>query len=302
MATKPQELTVERYKFYKTQANPLADGKIAEIFNMNINQLNAFKKENDLIGKFDVRKTRPQDVKVFKGSDLREEEPTAVKPDPPLLKENDIDLNDKAKERALKAIEEYQVNKQLKEKLDSRKIAPEDTLMLVGTENTISKSQPEALPVENFADIKKQLQKEMDDLRKEKAWLEEQHVKDTDEKDELRAQLEKAKQEASYLELITRVSDTVKAERFRQNSLYGHQRHDYGVWLAILTEEFGEVAQAMQTGWGWGKKTDANDLFEELTHVSAVANAFAEQVLEDRMKGVGRGAEQCPTVDAVAAH
>jgi NTP pyrophosphatase (non-canonical NTP hydrolase) len=74
----------------------------------------------------------------------------------------------------------------------------------------------------------------------------------------------------------------VGLERVRQDSKWGIQRHDLGTWLMILVEEVGEVAQAMQKNKGWGKDTDANDLFMELIHVSAVSAAIAEQLLEER--------------------
>jgi NTP pyrophosphatase (non-canonical NTP hydrolase) len=73
----------------------------------------------------------------------------------------------------------------------------------------------------------------------------------------------------------------VLRERKRQNEIWGLQRHDYGKWLAILTEEVGEVAQAMQKEWGWGKPTDQDDLYTELMHVAAVACAIAEQLREE---------------------
>jgi NTP pyrophosphatase (non-canonical NTP hydrolase) len=71
-------------------------------------------------------------------------------------------------------------------------------------------------------------------------------------------------------------------ERLRQGAKWGLQRHDYGTWLQILVEEVGEVAQAMQTKRGWGKLSDADDLYKELIHVAAVAAAIAEQVLEEK--------------------
>jgi NTP pyrophosphatase (non-canonical NTP hydrolase) len=74
----------------------------------------------------------------------------------------------------------------------------------------------------------------------------------------------------------------VEKERFRQNAKWGRQRHSHGDWLKILIEEVGEVAQAMQTGQGWGKDSDANDLYKELIQVAAVAVAIAEQVEEER--------------------
>lgn len=71
-------------------------------------------------------------------------------------------------------------------------------------------------------------------------------------------------------------------ERQRQDAKWGLQRHELGKWLAILAEEFGEVAQAMQGPMGLVsvKPTDASDLYQELIHVAAVAVAIAEQVRE----------------------
>lgn len=85
-------------------------------------------------------------------------------------------------------------------------------------------------------------------------------------------------------DFIAKVNVDVVEERYRQNSLYGHQRHAHGDWLMILTEEVGEVVEAMQRAKGWGKATDASNLYEELIHVAAVASAIAEQVAEERMK------------------
>lgn len=82
--------------------------------------------------------------------------------------------------------------------------------------------------------------------------------------------------------LMKKVNEDVLDERYRQNHKWGLQRHEHGKWLAILTEEVGEVAQAMQKDWGWGKPTDQDDLYTELIHVAAVASAIAEQVLEER--------------------
>jgi hypothetical protein len=73
----------------------------------------------------------------------------------------------------------------------------------------------------------------------------------------------------------------VGLERIRQNSKWGRQRHENGKWLMILGEEYGEVCQAMQKELGWGKKTDADDLYIELIHLAAVAIAIAEQVKEE---------------------
>ncbi|MCI1574718.1 MAG: MazG-like family protein [Weizmannia coagulans] len=80
--------------------------------------------------------------------------------------------------------------------------------------------------------------------------------------------------------LLRTALDAVESERKRQNEKWGRQRHDYGDWLKILVEEVGEVAQAMQKDMGWGKESDAGNLFEELVHTAAVAVAIAEQVYE----------------------
>ncbi|MFJ7471077.1 hypothetical protein ACIQWI_21280 [Peribacillus frigoritolerans] len=77
------------------------------------------------------------------------------------------------------------------------------------------------------------------------------------------------------------VLHAVEKERLRQNTLWGKQRHTYGDWLKILIEEVGEVAQAMQKDQGWGKDSDASNLYSELIHVAAVAVAIAEQVKEE---------------------
>lgn len=72
------------------------------------------------------------------------------------------------------------------------------------------------------------------------------------------------------------VLNDVSKERDRQNR---PQRHDYKTWLTILVDEV-EVVQAMQSEMGWGKPTDANNLYEELIHVAAVSVAIAEQIKE----------------------
>lgn len=84
--------------------------------------------------------------------------------------------------------------------------------------------------------------------------------------------------------LKTQVLLDVSSERARQDAKWGIQRHDYGTWLAILTEEVGEVAQAIQKKIGLisNKDTDADDLYKELIHAAAVAVAIAEQVKEEK--------------------
>ncbi|MEK3887473.1 hypothetical protein [Bacillus sp. FSL K6-3431] len=86
------------------------------------------------------------------------------------------------------------------------------------------------------------------------------------------------------LKLNNEVLDAVYDERYLQLKKWGLQRHSYGVWLMILMEEVGEVAQAMQKGKKWSKDSDQDNLYEELIQVAAVAVAIAEQVLEEKAK------------------
>lgn len=83
---------------------------------------------------------------------------------------------------------------------------------------------------------------------------------------------------------MTSVNMDVFYERLRQNDLWGLQRHDWGKWLGILTEEFGEVGQAINKIHfpKDAKPTDSDDLYTELIQVAAVASAMAEQLLEAR--------------------
>lgn len=83
-------------------------------------------------------------------------------------------------------------------------------------------------------------------------------------------------------QLMKDVNADVLAERVRQNKKWGHQRHDIGVWLAIIGEEWGEVCQASgpYVGLTSNKQTDAQNIYEELLHLSATAQALAEQIRE----------------------
>lgn len=266
-----KELTVSQYEFYKSGG--MTDAKVMEIHGLDHNQLYKWKKVNDLVGKDYGLRGGPS-VKVYKAEEVQP------------LKENDIPKG--------RLTGTYSPNKQIQEKLAEKK--PEKTGWEKVKELTDQMSQEMKTEVlaaaeesvkapsieETQTDIGLSLMEQLDNLRKEKALLEEQHVKNNAEKDSLREELESMKRRAKYFQRISVVSEEVKAERYRQIAQYDLQNHPRGVWLSILAEEFGEVAQAMQRGEGWGKESDADDLFKELTHVSAVANAWAEQVLEER--------------------
>lgn len=69
------------------------------------------------------------------------------------------------------------------------------------------------------------------------------------------------------------VQDVI-AERLRQDEKWGEQNHDPFIYLTILIEEVGELAQAVLHGRFGGPA--ANKLRDEAVHVAAVALAIVE--------------------------
>ncbi len=70
------------------------------------------------------------------------------------------------------------------------------------------------------------------------------------------------------------VVNQIRAERERQNKKWGEQNHDDYRWLAILTEEVGELAQAILHDEFGG--SHAGTAKTELIHVAAVAVQWLE--------------------------
>lgn len=70
------------------------------------------------------------------------------------------------------------------------------------------------------------------------------------------------------------VINLIRAERERQNKKWGEQNHDDYRWLAILTEEVGELAQAILHDEFGG--SHAGTAKTELVHVAAVAVQWLE--------------------------
>ena len=66
------------------------------------------------------------------------------------------------------------------------------------------------------------------------------------------------------------VLEEVMEERNRQDELWGEQNHDDGIWLAILVEEVGEVANDINER--------SKKLREELIQVAAVAVSWVESI------------------------
>jgi NTP pyrophosphatase (non-canonical NTP hydrolase) len=86
-----------------------------------------------------------------------------------------------------------------------------------------------------------------------------------------------AKVSHGLVDLSSDLVDTLRVigdERRRQVALWGAQRHQPAMWLAILTEEVGEVAKEIAEG-RIGPFNNEN-YRTELIHVAAVAAAAIE--------------------------
>ena len=70
------------------------------------------------------------------------------------------------------------------------------------------------------------------------------------------------------------IYDLIKEERQFQNEKWGEQNHDDYRWLAILTEEVGELAQAILHDEFGGRA--AGTAVAELVQVAAVAVQWLE--------------------------
>ena len=70
----------------------------------------------------------------------------------------------------------------------------------------------------------------------------------------------------------------VLAERARQDRKWGENRlHDPCVWLAILVEEVGELAEAtLKAGYFDGESGELIEVRREAIQIAAVAIAFVE--------------------------
>lgn len=79
---------------------------------------------------------------------------------------------------------------------------------------------------------------------------------------------------------------SILGERKRQNEKWGEQNHDDYRWLAILTEEVGELSQAILHDEFGGKATGT--MRDELIQVTAVAFQWIE-ALERRETAVTQG-------------
>lgn len=74
--------------------------------------------------------------------------------------------------------------------------------------------------------------------------------------------------------LPAKVATDISEERQRQNKKWGEQNHPDEIWLAILSEELGEVSQALLHNKFGGHARGT--LRDELVQVAAVAVQWLE--------------------------
>lgn len=77
------------------------------------------------------------------------------------------------------------------------------------------------------------------------------------------------------------IYNDISVERDSQDAKWGNQRHSMPVWSAILTEECGEVAEAVLRVAFHGEGDHVTDLREELIQVAAVAVHIIEKIDSD---------------------
>ena len=83
---------------------------------------------------------------------------------------------------------------------------------------------------------------------------------------------------------MTDAERDIRAERKRQDAIWGEQNHDAGIWALILLEEIGEWAQAELESIFGGP--NAGKQREEAVQMAAVAQSIIECM--DRREGKGR--------------
>ena len=83
------------------------------------------------------------------------------------------------------------------------------------------------------------------------------------------------------------IASDINGERRRQDEKWGEQNHPPAIWIAVITEEIGEAAEAVLQ-WEFSDEGDHDERLirfrEELVRVAAVAIAALESI--DRQNAV----------------
>ena len=89
-----------------------------------------------------------------------------------------------------------------------------------------------------------------------------------------------AKEEVIALTAQLEALDSVGQERYRQEAKWGVQRHDMTVWLTVLSEEVGELSQAILRYREVMTDQRRDAIRAEAVQVAAVAVAMIEHLDE----------------------
>lgn len=75
------------------------------------------------------------------------------------------------------------------------------------------------------------------------------------------------------------IYEEIVQERDRQDRKFGHQKHADHIWLSLVVEEVGEVAECLNDGMNKGL------VRTELVQVAALVVAWLEKLREDEYEG-----------------
>jgi len=90
--------------------------------------------------------------------------------------------------------------------------------------------------------------------------------------------MKKNKEKVLFSETEKTIIHEIKDERCRQIEKWGYQAHDMYIWLAILSEEVGELSRAvLDSRWDNGPESDIK---KEAIQVAAVAHAILESLVK----------------------
>lgn len=176
---KNKELTAKQYEFYKRKG--MTDDKVMKLHGFNNASFYAWKEANNLKGvKFE------KDVKTVKSNDMGDVSSVESKGNVVTYENQSV----KARLSDFKPDVEPDTEKDAKQPETSERYEIFNAAELE-TLGGLSVGEPSPIPLNNETNL---LQLRIDELEKEKVWLEERHVREGANADELRTELAKAKE------------------------------------------------------------------------------------------------------------
>lgn len=241
-------LTVTQYEFYKTKDNPMTDAQVMKIHGFNNASFNAWKKENNLVGKnYGLQGKAP--VKVVK----IQEEPVAE-----VLREKRVDParlfgNKQAKERLSGFKVESEPTPEVEEKQpDTHERYEQFSVEEIETIGALSVGEPSIVNINSNKPAGMErveipesllLKQENEKLKAHIASLEDRHVKESQLIDELRRDVKDANKER-YVEIERGDEWRTKARNFERELDKVKQEHS--IKVSNLENEVKRLDQALQ--------------------------------------------------------